>query len=89
MKTVKLVSAQSDICGFWVLQRALSFGFSIEEVLVCGVRSCSGNFVLRNENIFTIQLTADIEFSEGRRKFQVVKSNPVQIWVKCSERKDC
>ncbi len=61
------MSAQSDICGFWVLQRADFFCFSIEEVLVRGVRSCSENFVLRNENIFTFQLTADIEFLEGRR----------------------
>ncbi len=45
----------------------ISFGFSIEEVLVCGVRSCSENFVLRNENIFTFQLTANIGFLEGRR----------------------
>jgi hypothetical protein len=29
-------------------------GFSIEEVLVCGVQSCSRNFVLRNENILHI-----------------------------------
>ncbi len=52
-------------------------GFSIEEELVCGVRSCSENFVLapvvtrvqvlRSENIFTFQLTADIGFLEGRR----------------------
>ncbi len=45
----------------------ISFGFSIEEVLVRGVRSCSENFVLRSENIFTIQLTANIGFLEGRR----------------------
>ncbi len=43
--------------------------FSIEEELVCGVRSCSENFVLRNENIFTFQLTANIAFLEGRRCF--------------------
>ena len=83
------MSAQSGICGFWVLQRANFFCFSIEEVLVRGVRSCSENFVLapavtrvqvlRSENIFTFQLTADIEFLEGRRYFQVVKSNPGQI----------
>ena len=42
-------------------------GFSIEEELICGVRSCSGNFVLRSEDIFTFQLTADIGFLEGRR----------------------
>ena len=39
--------------------------FSIEEELVCGVRSYSENFVLRNENIFTFQLTANIGFLEG------------------------
>ena len=37
-------------------------GSSIEEELVCEVRSCSENFVLRNENIFTFQLTANIGF---------------------------
>jgi len=42
-------------------------GFSIEEELVYRVQGCSGNFVLRSENIFTFQLTADIGFSEGRR----------------------
>ena len=61
------MSAQSDICRFLVLQRADFFCFSIEEVLVRGVRSCSENFVLRSENIFTFQLTADIGFLEGRR----------------------
>jgi hypothetical protein len=55
----------SVVFGFFSGQ--ISFGFSIEEELVCGVRSCSENFVLRNENIFTFQLTANIEFSEGRR----------------------
>ena len=80
------MSAQSDICRFWVLQRANFFCFSIEEVLVRGVRSCSENFVLRSENIFTFQLTANIGFLEEGRWFQVVKSNPGQIWVKCSER---
>ena len=44
-------------------------GFSIEEELVCGVRSCSKNFVLRNENFFTFQLTANIGFWEGRKCF--------------------
>ena len=62
------------------------WSFSIEDVLVCEVQSFSGNFVLRSENIFALQLTADIGFLEGRRWFQVVKSNPGQIWVKCSER---
>ncbi len=52
----------------------ISFGFSIEEVLVREVRSCSENFVLRNENIFTFQLTANIGFLEGRRLWQVKKS---------------
>ena len=80
------MSAQSGICRFWVLQRADFFCFSIEEVLVRGVPSCGENFVLRSENIFTFQLKADIGFLEGRRWFQVVKSNPGQIWVKCSER---
>ncbi len=27
------------------------YGFSIEEELICGVQGCSGNLVLRNENI--------------------------------------
>ncbi len=58
------MSAQSDICRFWVLQQANFFCFSIEEVLVCGVQSCSENFVLRSENIFTFQLTAYIYFLE-------------------------
>ena len=40
----------------------ISFGFSTEEELVCGVQGCSGNFVFRNENIFTFQLTANIGF---------------------------
>ena len=43
--------------------------FSIEEELVCGVRSCSENFLLLNENILTFQLTANIGFLEGRRFF--------------------
>jgi len=64
-------------------------GFSIEEELVCRVRSRSENSVLRREDIFTFQSTADIDFLEDRRWFQVVKSNPGQIWVKCSGRKDC
>jgi len=49
-------------------------------------RSWNGGFVIRCENIFTFQLTANIGFLEGRRWFQAVKSNPGQIWVKCSER---
>ncbi len=55
------------------------FCFSIEEVLVRGVRSCSENFVLRNENIFTFQLTANIGLWEGRRCLQVVKNNHGRI----------
>ncbi len=43
-----------------------------------GYMSCSRNFVLRSENIFTFQLTADIGFLEGRRWLQVVTSNPGQ-----------
>jgi len=45
----------------------ISFGFSIEEVLFCEAQGFNGNFVLRNENIFTFQLTADIGFLEGRK----------------------
>ena len=52
---------------FGFVRGQVSFGFSIEEELVCGVRSCSENFVLRNENVLTFQLTADIGFLEGRR----------------------
>ena len=63
--------------------------FSVEEDLICGVQGCNGNFVLRSENILAFQLTDDIGFLEGMRRFQVVKNNPGQIWVKCSERKDC
>ena len=37
-------------------------GFSIDEELVCAVRSRSENFVLDSENIFTFQLTANIGF---------------------------
>ena len=61
-------------------------GFSIEEELVCGVRSCSERFCASQRKYFTFQLTANIGFLEGRRWFQVVRSNPGQIWVKCSER---
>jgi len=43
------------------------FGFSIEEVLLCEAEGFNGNFVLRSENIFTFQLTADIGSLEGRR----------------------
>jgi len=63
------------VFGFFSGQ--VSFGFSIEEVLVCEAQSFNGNFVLapavtrvqvlRNENIFTFQLTANIGFLEGRR----------------------
>ncbi len=53
--------------AFGFFSGQISFGFSIEEELVCGVWSCSENFVLRSENIFTFQLTADIGFLEGRR----------------------
>ena len=63
---------------------AISFGFLIEEELVCGVQSCNRNFVLRSENIFTIQLTANIEFLEGRRWFKSLKVTLGR--VKCSER---
>ena len=66
-----------------------SFGFSIEEVLLCKAQSFNGNFVLRSENIFTFQLTANIGFLEGRKCFQVVKNNPGRIEIKCSERKNC
>ena len=53
--------------AFGFLSGQISCGFSIEEELVCGARSCSENFVFRNENILTFQLTADIGFLEGRR----------------------
>jgi len=36
--------------------------FSIEEVLLCEAQSFNGNFMLRNENIFAFQLTANIGF---------------------------
>jgi len=39
-----------------------SFGFSIEEVLLCEAQSFNGSFMLRNENIFTFQLTVNIAF---------------------------
>jgi len=42
-------------------------GFSIKEELVRRGQSFNGNFVLRSENIFTFQLTANIEFLKGRR----------------------
>ncbi len=45
--------------------------------------------MLRSENIFTFQLTADIGFLEGRMCFQVVKNKPGRIEIKCSERKNC
>jgi hypothetical protein len=50
------------------LAGAASFGYLIEEVLLCKVQSFNGNFVLRNENIFAFQLTANrYGFLEGRR----------------------
>jgi len=48
------------VFGFFSGQ--ISFGFSIEEVLVCEAQSFNGNFVLRNENIFAFQSTANIGF---------------------------
>ena len=60
------MSALLDFCGFWVLQQANFFCFSIEEVLLCKAQSCNRNFVLRSENIFTFQLKADIGFLEGK-----------------------
>ncbi len=62
-----LHSRTSVVFGFF--SGHISFGFSIEEVLVRGGRSCSENFVLRNENIFAFQLTAYIGFLERRRCF--------------------
>ena len=67
MKVVKLVSHSRTSVAFGLPDRHDFCDFSIEEELVCEVRSCSENFVLRNENIFTFQLTANIEFLEGRR----------------------
>ncbi len=61
------MSAQSFICGFWFQSGQISFGFSIEEVFLYEAQSFNGNFVLRNENIFAFQLTANIGFLEGRR----------------------
>ena len=55
------------------LAGAIAFGFSIEEELVCKVQSCNGNFVLRSENIFTFQLTADFSFLEERSGFKSLK----------------
>jgi len=46
--------------GFFSTQ--ISFGFSIDEVLLCEAQSFKGNFMLRSENIFTFQLTANIGF---------------------------
>jgi len=40
---------------------AISLGFSIEDVLLCEAQSFNGNFVPRGENIFTFQLTANID----------------------------
>jgi hypothetical protein len=58
----------------------VSFGFSIEEELKCGVQSCSENFVFRNENTFTFQLTADIGFwKEGGGFEQIVNTHPGQM----------
>ncbi len=57
------------------LAGATSFGSLIEEVLLCKVQSFNGSFVLRSENIFTFQLTANIEFLEGRRQFQASRKN--------------
>ncbi len=44
---VKLVPAQSCICGFEFIQRVqFLWFFRIEEELLCKVQSWSGNFVL-------------------------------------------
>jgi hypothetical protein len=55
-----LRSRASVVFGFFRGQ--VTFCFSIEEELICGVQGCSENFVFRSENIFTFQLTADIGF---------------------------
>jgi len=65
MKIVKLVSHSRTSVAFGLPDRHDFCGFSVKEELVCGVRSCSENFVLRNENIFTFQLTAN--FKEERK----------------------
>jgi len=50
------------------LAGATSFGSLIEEVLLFKVQSFNGDFVLRNENVLTFQLTANkYGFLEGRR----------------------
>ena len=53
-------SRSSMVFGFFSGQ--ISFGFSREDVLFCEAQSFNGNFVLRGENIFTFQLTANIGF---------------------------
>ena len=61
---------------------AISFGFSIEEDVYYARHKVSYNddFVLRNENIFTFQLTANIAFwKEGGSVKQVVKTHPGQM----------
>jgi len=67
IKLMKFLSARLGSVVFGFSSGQISSGFSIQEDLVCGVQDCSGNFVLRNENIFTFQLTANIGFWEGRR----------------------
>ena len=57
----------------------ISFVFRYEEVLFCEAQSFNGNFVLRNENIFAFQLTANIGFLEGRRSFQA--SRKMSSWA--------
>ena len=70
---MELMSAQSVICGFWILQRADFFCFSTEEVLLCEAQSFKGNFVLRSENIFTFQVTANIGFWKEGGSFKSLK----------------
>jgi hypothetical protein len=63
------------------LAGATSFASLIEEVLLCKVQSFTGNFVLRNENIFAFQLTANRYsfWKEGGRFKQVLDIHPGQM----------
>ena len=49
-------------------------GFSIEEALLCEAQSFNCNFILRNENIFTFQLTANID-AGVKHAGKLLKSN--------------